>query len=101
MNENTNQDKKSEEFYKNLKNQLEQYTRWPAPYLFKFIIPTDEEKIQQILSFFEDIPNAKAKTKTSSKGQYTSVSIEAIIDSADVVIEKYQQVSVVEGLLSL
>jgi len=101
MNENANQSEKSEEFYKNLKNQLEQYTEWPAPYLFKFIVPTDKKKIQQILGFFEDIPNAKAKTKTSSKGQYTSVSIEAVMDSAKVVIEKYQQVSVVEGLLSL
>lgn len=101
MNENTNQSESSEEFYKNLKNQLEQDTEWPAPYLFKFIVPTDKKKIQQILGFFEDIPNAKAKTKTSSKGQYTSVSIEAVMDSADAVIEKYQHVSVVEGLLSL
>ena len=101
MNENANQSEKPEEFYKNLKKQLEDYTEWPAPYLFKFIVPTNKKKIQQILSFFEDVPNAKAKTKTSSKGQYTSISIEAVIASADVVIEKYQQVSVVEGLLSL
>lgn len=101
MTDMKNENDKSKEFYENLKVQLEDYTDWPAPYLFKFIVPTDKSKIQQILSFFEDIPNAKAKTRTSSKGQYTSVSIEAVIESAEVVIEKYEKVSVVEGLLSL
>ncbi|HLW15496.1 MAG TPA: DUF493 family protein [Flavobacteriaceae bacterium] len=101
MTDKKNENDKSKEFYENLKAQLEDYTDWPAPYLFKFIVPTDKRKIQQILSFFEDIPNAKAKTRTSTKGQYTSVSIEAVIESADVVIEKYEKVSVVEGLLSL
>lgn len=94
-------DEKTEKFYEGLQNQLEQYTDWPAPYLFKFIVPTDESKIQQIVGFFKDVPNAKVRTKTSSKGQYTSVSIEAILESAEAVIEKYKKVSVVEGLLSL
>lgn len=93
-------DEKTKNFYEGLKKQLEEYTDWPAPYLFKFIVPTDESKVKQILGFFEDIPNAKAKTKTSSKGQYTSISIEATLESAEAVIEKYKKVSVVEGLLS-
>lgn len=94
-------DEKTKDFYENLKLQLENHTEWPAPYLFKFIVPTDDTKIEQIIGFFKDIPNAKAKTKTSSKGQYTSVSIEAVMSSADLVIQKYLEVSVVEGLLSL
>lgn len=94
-------DEKTKDFYENLQKQLEDYTDWPAAYLFKFIVPTDKSKIKQILDLFEDTPGAKAKTKTSSKGQYTSVSIEVIMSSAEAVIEKYQQVSVVEGLLSL
>lgn len=94
-------DKKTKDFYEGLQKQLNEFTEWPSVYLFKFIVPTDEEKIAQILGFFKDIPNAKAKTKTSSKGQYTSVSIEALMESAEAVIEKYKKVSVVEGLLSL
>lgn len=94
-------DKKTEDFYEGLKNQLEQYTDWPAPYLFKFIVPTDQSTVEQVLSFFKDIPDAKAKTKTSSKGKYTSISIEGVLESAEAVIEKYKKVSVVEGLISL
>ncbi len=94
-------DDKTKDFYEKLQKQLEEYTNWPAPYLFKFIVPTDKSKIQQILGFFEDTPGAKSKTKSSTKGQYTSISIEATMPSADAVIKKYQQVSVVEGLLSL
>jgi len=94
-------DDKTKDFYKKLQSQLEDYTNWPAPYLFKFIVPTDNSKVEQILQFFEDTPGAQAKTKTSSKGHYTSISIEATMSSAEAVIKKYQQVSVVEGLLSL
>lgn len=92
---------KTKEFYDNLQSQLEKYTDWPAPYLFKFIVPSDESKVNQIKSFFMDVPGAKAKSRTSSKGQYTSVSIEAVMPTAESIIEKYKQVSVVEGLMSL
>lgn len=92
---------KTKEFYDKLEHQLENFTSWPAPYLFKFIVPSDEDKISQIKSFFTDVPGAEAKSRTSSKGQYTSVSIKAIMPSAESIVEKYKQVSVVEGLMSL
>lgn len=37
-------DKKTEEFYIRLKEELEQSTSWPSEYLYKFIIPTDPQK---------------------------------------------------------
>jgi hypothetical protein len=38
-------DKKTEEFYDRLKVELDNSNTWPALYLFKFIVPTTENKI--------------------------------------------------------
>jgi putative lipoic acid-binding regulatory protein len=95
-----NAEQKSEEFYNRLREQLEGDTTWPAPYLYKFIVPASEEKIAEIQRIFLDI-NAKIDTRNSSKGTYTSVSIRVIMPSPDAVIEKYLEVSKIEGVISL
>ena len=93
-------DQKTEDFYNRLKEQLEGDTKWPAPYMFKFIVPASLEKIAEIEAVF-DGTDAVIKTRDSSKGTYTSVSIEVTMDSPDAVIEKYLEVSNVEGVISL
>ncbi len=95
------EDKKTEEFYENLKVQLEEYTDWPADYLYKFIVPASNEKIAQIEEIFDGM-NAKIKTKDSSKGKYTSISIHIKMESPEKVIEKYKEVGEkVKGVISL
>ncbi|MCX2680905.1 DUF493 family protein [Galbibacter sp. EGI 63066] len=93
-------EKEIEAFYIRLKEQLEESTEWPSTYLYKFIVPTVEEKIEKIESIFED--NAACiKTKQSSNGKYTSVSVEVNMENPDAVIDKYKEVSVVEDVISL
>ncbi|PCE64135.1 DUF493 family protein [Sediminicola luteus] len=92
--------KKAEEFYSRLKEQLEQDTNWPAPYLYKFIVPTDTAKIQQIEDIFNNM-GAVINSKQSKKGTYTSVSINVRMPNPAKVIEKYIEVSAVEGVISL
>ena len=43
-------DKNTEEFYDRLKAELDSSTTWPAEYLFKFIVPTDETKIEAAIT---------------------------------------------------
>ncbi|QIE60811.1 DUF493 domain-containing protein [Rasiella rasia] len=93
-------DKKTEAFYERLREQLEGDTQWPSPYLYKFIVPASNEKIAEIEAIF-DGSNAEINTRDSSKGTYTSVSIKVTMASPDAVIEKYLQVSEVEGVISL
>jgi putative lipoic acid-binding regulatory protein len=93
-------DNKSEEFYTRLREQLEGDTDWPAPYLYKFIVPASNEKIAEIEVIFDGI-EAQIQTRDSSKGTYTSLSIRVTMDSPEAVIEKYLQVSEVEGVISL
>ena len=92
--------KKSEDFYKRLREQLESDTNWPAPYLYKFIIPASNEKIAEIEAIFDGL-GALIQTRDSSKGSYTSVSIKVTMDSPEAVIKKYLEVSEVEGVISL
>jgi len=93
-------DKKSEAFYARLKEQLLEDTVWPATYLYKFIVPTDDDKIKQIHTIFND-PGAVIESKKSRKGTYTSVSITLNLPDPDAVIAKYKEVSVIEGVISL
>jgi len=91
---------KTEDFYNRLREQLEKDTTWPAPYLYKFIVPADLEKLAEIEAVF-DGADADIRTRDSSKGTYTSISIKVTMSSADAVIEKYLEVSKVEGVISL
>lgn len=91
---------KSDEFYSRLKEQLLETTKWPSNYLYKFIVPTDEERIEQINNIFNNT-GAVIESKKSKKGTYTSISITVHLDSPDQVIAKYKEVSTVEGVISL
>ncbi|WP_420322357.1 DUF493 family protein [Flagellimonas sp.] len=91
---------KSDEFYARLKEQLLENTSWPSNYLYKFIVPTDEERIAQINNIFNNT-GAVIESKKSKKGTYTSISITVNLKNPDEVIAKYKEVSIVEGVISL
>nr|WP_299340037.1 DUF493 family protein [Allomuricauda sp.] len=91
---------KSEEFYARLKEQLLENTTWPNNYLYKFIIPTDEKRIDQINTIFDNT-GAVIESKKSKNGNYTSISITVHLNGPDEVISKYKEVSKVEGVISL
>lgn len=93
--------KDPEEFYRKLKAQLHDTAMWPTIYLYKFIIPTETEKIDKIQNIFNNM-GAVIKTKQSKKGNYTSVSINVRMQDPDAVISKYIEVgNKVEGVISL
>ena len=94
------ENKKSEEFYKRLKDELFQNTPWPSDYLYKFIIPTDKEKIATIHKIFDNT-GAVIESKQSRKGKYTSVSVTVNLVSPDEVIRYYREVGKIEGVISL
>ena len=91
---------KPEKFYKRLKAQLTETSSWPSKYLYKFIVPTDEQKIKSIETIFAGT-GAIIESRQSKKGRYTSVSIKLTLESPDAVIEKYKEVAKVEGVISL
>jgi putative lipoic acid-binding regulatory protein len=93
-------DSKSEEFYERLKQELVNSTTWPAEYLYKFIVPSQPEKILEIENAFDQM-GAVIETSQSKTGKYTSVSINVRMGSAQLVIDKYVELSGIEGIISL
>jgi len=77
-----------EDFYKSLKEKLEQQHNFPEEYLFKFIITSNSEKITEILKVFDN-------------GKYTSVSINCFVLDADQVIDIYKKVAEIENVMML
>lgn len=91
---------KETEFYEKLKKRLEETTTFPTQYLFKFIIPTEDQKFKEIENIFNNL-GAVIDSKPSSGGKYTSISIHVKMNSSDAIITKYLEVGKVEGVISL
>jgi hypothetical protein len=90
----------TDEFYQRLKEELLRTTSWPSDYLYKFIVPTDVEKIKSIQGVFDNT-GAVIESKKSSKGKYTSLSVTVHLSDPEAVIEYYKEVAKVEGVISL
>lgn len=93
-------DKKTEEFYIRLKEELKTTSEWPSIYLYKFIVPTDHTKILEIENAFNNL-GAVINTNQSKTGKFTSISVNVRMTNPEHVIEKYIEVSSVEGIISL
>ncbi len=93
-------DKKTEEFYIRLKEELDNSNVWPAQYLFKFIVPSVADNVLKVENAFNSM-GAVIVTKKSSGGKFTSVSVDVQMESSQQIIDKYLEVSVIEGIISL
>jgi putative lipoic acid-binding regulatory protein len=79
-----------------LKELLDESYSWPAPYLFKFIVPTTSlEELEKLIS------KHLMTQKPSKNGKYTSVSITVKCQSSQEVLDFYEKVSVIPGIISL
>ena len=91
---------KTAEFYERLKAELDRSNSWPAEYLFKFIVPSIADNVERVESAF-DCMGAVIKTTKSKTGKFTSVSVDVQMKDAQEIIDKYIEVSVIEGIVSL
>lgn len=78
------------------KEQLDSQTDFPTLYMFKFIVPKDKQNEVALL-----LPNNEVVTKESNKGNYVSVTIQAMMPSSDSIVEIYYRASEIEGIISL
>lgn len=88
------------EFYEKLKISLSETTSFPTRYLYKFIVESSVEKVAEIETFFDNM-GAVIDKRASSSAKYTSLSIYVTMNSPEEIIEKYREVSKVEGVISL
>lgn len=78
------------------KEKLDAETAFPSLYMFKFIVNAGKE--EQVAAL---LPNNEMTLKKSSKGNYVSATIKAMMPSSDAIIEIYRKASLIEGVISL
>lgn len=93
-------EEKREAFFKRLLAELKSDRDWPGEYLFKFIVPTDAGKVAEVEKSFNAM-GAVINTKRSKNENYTSISVNVVMESAEQIIQKYKEVAHIEGIISL
>lgn len=89
-----------ETFYKKLVESLDATTKFPAEYLYKFIVPTGGKQKAEIEELFKD-RLAKITGTKSKTGKYISLSIKIKLSSSSEVISYYKKAEKIEGIISL
>lgn len=75
---------------------LDQTYQWPDYYEFKFIVKTDEKN--QVLTL---LPGYTISETPSAKGNYVSISARKLMKSTQEVLDLYEKVSQIKGVISL
>ena len=88
------------EFYERLKVVLDMSNSWPALYLYKFIVPSVNDNVLRVEEAF-DCMGAVIKTTKSKTGKFTSISVDVTMKDAQEIVDKYIEVSIIEGIISL
>jgi len=85
-----------QEWFISFQEKLDKHYSWPSLYIFKFIVPKGkEEEVKKLL------PLHTSTEKSSSEGNYTSITIQVMAQSSATVIEVYQKATAIEGLIAL
>lgn len=87
-------------FYQKLKVQLDDTTKFPADYLYKFIVKSEGDKVAQVEKLFDNT-GAVITTKKSKTGKYISISIVVKLENSNKVISYYKKAEKIEGIISL
>jgi putative lipoic acid-binding regulatory protein len=85
--------------FRKLQEQLEKGSSWPLVYMFKFIIPADNQKIALVENMFSE--EAVITQKASEKGNYISITIKEVMLDAPSVIAIYSRASKIQGVIAL
>ncbi len=89
-----------EDFYKRFKKQLEEAISFPSNYRYKFIVTTNNQKLAEVQKVFDGM-RPIVSSKESKNGNYTSLTIQVYMLDPESVIQKYKQVSKIEGVMML
>lgn len=95
-----NENQNVNDFYVRFKEKLEETHSFPTRYVFKYILPSDQDIVDKLRNIF-DKEDMDFLIKDSKTGKYKSVTIKAIVNDADDVIIYYRQAASIEGIMAL
>ncbi len=75
---------------------LDSQHEWPCEYGFKFIVPTTE--LQNLRALFT--AGETMSERPSKGGKYTSLTLKTTVDSSDAVLEIYDRVRCIPGIMA-
>lgn len=85
--------------YDKLKELLANNKKWPMLYMFKFIVPNADGKVQQVVDL---LPKHGTVTYNHTKNlKYVSVTCRVSMKSANAIIEVTSKIAAIEGVMSL
>lgn len=85
-----------EAWIKAFAGKLDKFYAWPSLYTFKFIVKAgQEEELRKLFPLHTDTSRA------SKNGNYTSVTFQMMMPSAQAVIDVYKKAAVIEGIIAL
>jgi hypothetical protein len=82
--------------WERFKELLDDQNDWPTHYTFKFIAP--KAHVDDLKDVFGD---HHVRVRSSSKGNYMSVTARLNVGSSEEVVAVYQEASAIEGVISL
>lgn len=90
----------TEEFYQRFLKKLEISHSWPGKYMFKFIMPSNSNYIEELISIFEGI-DVNISRKYSANKKFLSISFNTNLDFPEEVVRIYKKTSHFKGLIRL
>jgi putative lipoic acid-binding regulatory protein len=75
---------------------LDDSYQWPDFYEFKFIIKTEDKSL-----ILEKLVGFTVHQTPSKNGNYTSISARKLMKSTDEIIEVYEDIGTIKGVISL
>lgn len=72
---------------------------FPTKYVFKFIVPIAQE--EKVLAVFPETKTIAVDKRHSSAGQYVSLTLTVQANSSQEIVNYYQKLETVPGIISL
>lgn len=85
--------------YKNLRYRLMETENWPLKYMFKFITPNEDGKVEQIKALLP--AEGKVTFKHTANLKHVSVTCVALMESADQIIVITEKADKIDGVIVL
>jgi len=85
--------------YEKLKELLAQNKKWPMLYMFKFIVPNEGGKVQQVVDLLPK--HGTVSYKHTKNLKYVSVTCKVSMKSVNSIIDVTSKVAAIDGVMSL
>jgi hypothetical protein len=85
--------------HESLRELLEKNKKWPLEYMFKFIVPNTDSKVDQVVEILPK--HGKVTFKHTPNLKYVSVTCVALMEHAESIITVTNNATSIEGVMSL